>query len=92
MNATTTYQGQKQIRPVITPIYIEKTLDFDDSTVEEFGLSRQDASKTSLGYGFDHIKQNIKLAGKLREQEFLKLQFNRSVLNKSNKCNLDIIK
>lgn len=61
--------------------------------VKEFNLqkSEEDLNNQNV-HRFNHIAQNIKKAAKNKELVYLQGQFRKSILNKSNKQNLDLIK
>ena len=59
-------------------------------TLEEFGISTQDLNK-SKPHKIDHVGKNVKLASVIRKQKVQMQLFQRSILNKNNKKNLEII-
>lgn len=92
-----TRQGQKLLRPVVTPIRYATRLNadaFPKETSKEFNLTKRDQA-LSLGIGIhsvNHVKQNMRLANRINCLNEENMAFKRSILNKTNGVNLKLMK
>ena len=95
--ASQTCMGQRMIRPVIAPIPFKakhrKMKQFSKETMKDFGLTEDDLNADgSVQHRYNHIQQNIRLAGKFAIVKNLQQTFKKTVLAKNNAQNLEILK
>lgn len=94
--ASQTCMGQRLIRPVIEPIPFEqkhqRMQQLSKATIKAFGLTQEDLDQTNgIVHKYNHVQQNIKLAGKFAIVKNLQQTFKKTVLAKNNAQNLVLI-